>query len=87
MPTCSQNLGGAVIDKTAIGIAISPINSLLSAGDADVIAQSLITDPDSGITVGYRMVGDGAAGKYSVLISAMYGVAKIQDAIVRLVTA
>ena len=87
MPTCSENLGGAVIDKTAIAVAVSPINNLLSSGDADVINQSLITDPDSGITVGYRMVGDGDGGKYKVLISAMYGVKKIQNAVIRIVTA
>jgi len=87
LPSNSENLGGMVIDKTAIAIAISPVNNLLGSGDGDVMGQSLITDPDSGITVGYRMVGDGDGGKFKVLITAMYGVAKVQDAIVRLVTA
>jgi len=83
----SENLGGMVIDKTAIGVVVSPIASLMGSGDADIIEDRLITEPESGITVGYRMVGDGAAGKKTVLIHAMYGVAKIKDAIVRLVTA
>lgn len=83
----SENLVGAVIDKTAIAVAISPIEQLVGAGEGDVIMSSLVTEPDSGITVNYKMVGNGDGGYVRGLVSAMYGVDKIQDAVVRLVSA
>jgi hypothetical protein len=87
MPTNSENLGGAVIDKTAIAVAVSPIDQFVGAGEADCIMNRLVTEPDSGLTVNVKLVGDADAGKISGIVSAMYGVAKVQDAIVRIVTA
>jgi hypothetical protein len=82
-----ENLGGAVIDKTAIAVAISPIEQFVAAGEADCIMNRLVTEPDSGITVNVKLVGDADGGKVSGIVSAMHGVKKIQDAAVRIVTA
>jgi hypothetical protein len=87
LPTNSENLGGAVIDKTAIAVAVSPIDQFVAAGEADCIMNKLVTEPDSGLTVNVKIVGDADAGKISGIVSAMYGVAKVQDAIIRIVTA
>lgn len=87
MPTNSENLGGVVIDKTSIGVAVSPIEQLVAAGEADCLFNSLVSDPDSGLTVNYKMVGNADGGYIKGIVSVMYGVAKVQDALVRIVTA
>lgn len=86
LATNSENLGGMVIDKTAIAIAVSPIMQLVNEGEADCIFNKRVSDPDSGLTVNYKMVGNADGGYIKGIVSVMYGVAKVQDAIVRLVT-
>lgn len=83
----SENLVGAVIDKTSIAVAVSPIEQLVGSGEGDVLMSSLVTEPDSGITVNYKMIGNGDGGYVRGLVSAMYGVDKIQNAVIRLVSA
>ncbi len=87
LPTNSENLGGVVIDKTAIAIAVSPIEQLIGAGEANCMFNNRVTEPESGLTVNYKMVGDADGGKIKGIVSVIYGVAKVQDALVRIVTA
>jgi hypothetical protein len=87
LPTNSENLGGMVIDPSAIGVVMAPMGDLLSSGQGDVLENGLVSEPESGVTVNMRMTGDGDGGKLSGHITLMYGVAKIQDALVRVVTA
>ncbi len=87
LPTNNENLGGMVIDKTSIAVAVSPIEQLVAEGEADCLFNKRVSDPDSGLTVNYKMVGNADGGYIKGIVSVMYGVAKVQDAIVRLVSA
>lgn len=85
LPANSENLGGIVVDRRAIAVAIAPWSTFGQGGDT--IFDSLVTEPDSGITVNLRMIYNGDGGYLKVNVSALFGVAKVQDAIVRIVTA
>lgn len=87
LPSNSENLGGMVIDKTSIGVAISPIEQLVAAGEGDCIMNTRVTEPDSGITVNYKMVGNADGGYVKGIVSVMYGVAKVQNALIRIKSA
>lgn len=84
-PANAQNLGGAVFGQSAILAAVAPPAALMDAGDGDIIESRIITDADSGISVLYRTKGT-AGGLVSGECSLLYGVAKGQDAVVRLVS-
>ncbi len=85
-PSNSQNLGGAIFGKAAIAVGAAPPSQLLESGMGDVVERRFITEPDSGITVQYTMAVD-AGGALKGEIACLYGVKKVQDAIVRLVSA
>lgn len=85
-PSNSQNLGGAIFDKTAIGAAVAPVAELAGAGQGNIGDRYIITEPNSGLSALYTQKID-AGGTISGEIAVLYGVAKIQDAIVRLVSA
>lgn len=85
-PSNSQNLGGAAIGKAALLVAAAPPDPLFAAGSDGSIEQRIITDPDSGLSVLYRMWADGGGTIYGES-SILYGVAKGQDAVVRIVSA
>lgn len=85
-PTNSENLGGAVFGKAAICAAVAPVDALAAAGEGDIIERRIITEPESGISVLYTMTyafGGTVKGECEIL----YGVAKGQDAVVRLTSA
>lgn len=66
---------------------MSPIEQLIGAGEANCMFNNRVTEPESGLTVNYKMVGDADGGKIKGIVSVIYGVAKVQDALVRIVTA
>lgn len=85
-PTNSQNLGAAMIGKGAIAIAIAPPDTLANAGDGDLIEQRIITEPESGLSVLYR-TSFARGGTVTGSVELLYGVAKGQDAVVRVKSA
>lgn len=85
-PTNSQNLGGAVIGRAALAVAIARPSMLLTSGEGNVVERRIITEPDSGLSAMYTMKAD-AGGTLSGEVAALFGVAKGQDAVVRLTTA
>jgi len=85
-PSNSQNLGGAVIGKAAILVAVAPPAPLASSGEGNIVERRIITEPNSGISALYTMWADGA-GTVSGECALLYGVAKGQDAVVRIVSA
>lgn len=85
-PANSESLGGAVFGKGAIAVAVAPQAALMEAGDGDIIDRRVITDPESGISVLYTMTGAGGGNVHGEC-SLLYGVAKGQNAVVRLVGA
>lgn len=85
-PANSQSLAGAVFGKAAICAAIAPIDPLVAAGQGNIVERRIITEPDSGISALYTMTADGG-GTVAGEVALLYGVAKGQDAVVRLVTA
>jgi hypothetical protein len=86
LPSNNQNLGGMVVGAAAIGIAAAPPSQLLASGMGDVVERRIITEPDSGLSLQYTMKA-GAGGTISGEVAVLAGVAKLQDAIVRLVSA
>lgn len=84
-PANSQALGGAVIGQAALLVGVAAPAPLMAAGDGDIIERRIITDPESGIAVLYTMKG-GGGGNVQGECSLLYGVAKGQDAVVRLVS-
>jgi hypothetical protein len=85
-PSNSENLGGAVFGRAAIAVAVAPPTALMSSGDGNIIDRRIITEPSSGISCLYTTMGDGG-GTVSGECSLLYGVAKGQDAVVRIVSA
>jgi hypothetical protein len=85
-PSNSQNLLGAVFGKAAICAAVAPVDELISAGEGDVVDRRMITEPDSGLTCLYTMTKSGGGLVWGE-VAVLYGVAKGQDAVVRVVSA
>jgi hypothetical protein len=83
-PSNSQNLGGAVFGKAAIAIAAGVPSQLMGPGDGNIMDSRVITDPDSGISVLYRVKAEGG-GTVTGEVSMIYGFAAGQNSIVRLV--
>lgn len=84
----SENTGVIYTGKTAAAIAMTVPNVV----DADIQAGAgvniqTITDPDTGISLQWRTWMNTATGAYWGSVVAMYGVAFVQDAAVRIVSA
>ena len=58
----------------------------MDEGDGDIMERRVITDPDSGISAMYTATASGG-GTIAGECALLYGVAKGQDAVVRLVSA
>lgn len=86
LPANSENLGGAVFGQAAICLACAPIAPLAQAGDGDIVDRRIITHADTGFSALYTMTVDGG-GTIHGEVAAMYGVAKGQNSVVRLVSA
>jgi hypothetical protein len=82
----SENLGGAVIGKAAILGAVAPPAALAGAGDGAIMERRIITEPTSGLSCLYTSTV-GAGGLVQGECAILYGVAKGQDSVVRLLTA
>lgn len=78
----SNNLTGAVFGRSAIALAVAPVDELMGAGDGDIMERYTITEPSSGITVLYTMTGNGG-GIVKGEVAALYGVAKGVNSVVR----
>jgi len=83
-PTNSENLGAAVFGKAAIAVAVGPPSQLIEAGEGNVLDSRVITEPESGISVLYRVKAEGG-GTVTGEVSMIYGYAAGQNAIVRVV--
>lgn len=86
LPANSENLGGVVLGKGAIAIAAGIPGQLMGSGDGNISERRVISDPESGFSVLYTQKAD-AGGTVSGEVSLIFGVAKCQDAAVRLVSA
>jgi hypothetical protein len=86
LPTNSENLGGVIFGKAAIAAAVAPFDILNNSGEGNILERRLITEPDTGLTLVYTVKVD-AGGTRSGEIAALFGVAKGQNAVVRLVSA
>jgi hypothetical protein len=86
VPTNSENLGGAVLGKAAIAIAIARAGFFLTAGDGNIVDRRVISDPQSGLSAMLTTKAD-AGGTLSGEVAMLFGVAKAQNAVVRLLTA
>ena len=79
-----EALGGAVFGQSAICLACAPIAPLIQSGQGTVIDRRMITHAETGFTALYTMTDNGGGTIHGEL-NMMYGVAKGQDAVVRLV--
>lgn len=86
IPTNSQNLGGFVCGRAAIAVALARPSLLIQSGEGNVVERRIITDAETGVSVLYTVKAEGG-GTVTGEIALLFGVAKGQDAIVRLVTA
>ena len=84
-PSNSENLLGAVFGKAAICVAVAPVDELIGAGEGNIVERRMITEPTSGLTALYTMTAEGG-GLVSGEVAVLYGVAKGQDAVVRIVS-
>lgn len=84
LPTNSESLGGVVLGKAAIAAAVAPPDELAAGGQGNIVERRMITEPTSGLTALYTMTADGG-GKIAGECAILYGVAKGQNAAVRLV--
>jgi hypothetical protein len=86
MPANSENLGGAIFGRAAIAVGIARPGFFLQSGEGDIVERRIITEPDSGLSAMYTVKAS-AGGTISGEVAALFGVAKAQDAVVRLVSA
>jgi hypothetical protein len=86
MPSNSQSLGGMVMGRAAIAVAMAAPAGFLGSGDGDIKERRVITDPESGLSCMYTVVAQGG-GKLIGEVSCLYGTAKAQNSIVRLASA
>lgn len=86
LPDNGENLCGFVVGKAAIGVAVAPPDPLAAAGQGNIVERRIITDPESGISALYTMTADGG-GSIAGECALLYGVKKIQNSIVRVVSA
>lgn len=86
LPDNSESLGGFVIGKAAIAVAIAQPGFFLASGQGNIVDRRAITDPESGLSCTYTVTADGG-GKMNGEVSILFGVAKAQNSIVRLVSA
>lgn len=86
MPTNSENLGGVVVGSAAIAIGIAQPSPLMASGEGNIVERRVISEPDSGLSVMLTVKAD-AGGTVSGEVALLFGVAKGQDAAVRLLSA
>jgi hypothetical protein len=84
MPANSESLGGAVFGQAAIALACAPISPLAQAGEGDIVDRRVITHAESGFSALYTMTAAGG-GTIKGELALMYGAAKGQDSVVRIV--
>lgn len=83
----SENLGGFVVDKGCIAVALAPPQALAPAGGGDLITAEIITDPDARVSALYKRWYDSGAGTVYGSIAVLYGVAFVSDHCVRIASA
>jgi len=86
VPTNSENLGGMVIGQAALLVALGRPSMLIQSGEGNVVDRRIITEPDSGVSAMYTVQAD-AGGTVTGEVALLYGVAKGQNAVVRLLSA
>lgn len=84
MPTNDESLGGAVFGQAAIALACAPISPLAAAGQGDIVDRRVITHAESGFSALYTMTAAGG-GTIKGELALMYGAAKGQNSVVRIV--
>jgi hypothetical protein len=84
MPTNDEALGGAVFGQAAIALACAPIAPIAKAGEGDIVDRRVIVHQETGFSALYTMTASGG-GTVKGELALMYGAAKGQDAVVRLV--
>lgn len=85
LPTNSQNLAGFVAAPQAIAGAMRYLRPYSTEGLAD---SGMVSDEQSGATLGFRVIPQQLAGKTHYVTEALFGAAKVDGkAMVRLVTA
>ncbi len=83
-PNNSEGLKGAMFGKAAIGVGLATAEILADGGEGDTVERRIVTDPESGVQVLYTSKFSGGGTLHGEMWL-MYGVKKIQDAVVRLV--
>lgn len=86
LPNNGESLGGMVIGKAAIAIGLARPGFFISSGMGEVVERRAIADSESGLACTYTVVALGG-GKLVGEVSILFGVAKAQNSIVRLVSA
>lgn len=79
MPGNGENLVGFATIPSAIAVAFSPIQPA-PAVRASLQEYSIVTDPDSGLSLEYRVWGDPDTDKQKEVIECNYGYEKLETA-------
>ena len=82
-----ENLGGWVCDKTAIACAMAAPELLAAPGEGNLMAAEIIADPESQVTALYKRWYDADAGTIYGSIALLYDTDKINDSVIRIVSA
>ena len=84
MPANGEALGGAVFGQAAIALACAPISPLAAAGQGDIVDRRVIIHAETGFSALYTMTASGG-GTIKGELALMYGVAKGQNSVVRII--
>lgn len=82
-----ENLGGFACDNSAIMVGIAPTEMLVGPGEGNKVSDVVVTDPDSKVACRYIVMADADGGYIKGRVELLFGVDKLTDGIVRIVSA
>lgn len=87
LPSNSENLVGLICGKTAIAAGMAPVKAQAQSGMGDLVFEQIVVDPETDLGFSYRVWYKSDEGKLFGRVELMITAVKVQDALVRIVSA
>lgn len=87
VPGNSENLTGMIVNPASLAVAVRPMTAIAADGMGSTVSE-VVTDADSGLSLGFRMFYEDESGRLFGAYHALYGASAAQSTgIVRIVSA
>ena len=87
LPDNSQNLVGLITGKSAIAAGMAPVLAQAQAGQGDLVFEQILVDPATKIAMTYRVWYKADEGRLFGRVELMLTAVKVQDALIRILSA